>query len=121
LPATLSPAFLQETRLPVLFTELELEFLKRRFDIQFGEAPAVTDGILLKTWKSGPEKGRPKIPSAVKSLLDRNLVIVVSAEGRMPVAKFTEAGLSALSYVLEKDHVFSSARFLHLRGQIKAG
>lgn len=103
-----------------LFTEVELEFLKRRFDVQFGEAPAVLDGILLKTWKSGSEKGQPKIPTAVKSLLDRNLMIVISAEGRMPVAKFTDAGLSALAVVLEKDHVFSNARFQHLRSQLKA-
>ena len=103
-----------------LFTEVELEFLKRRFDVQFGEAPAVLDGVLLKTWKSGSEKGRPKIPVAVQSLLDRNLMIVISAEGRMPVAKFTETGLSALAYVLEKDHVFSNGRFPHLRSQLKA-
>lgn len=101
------------------FTEAELEFLKRRFDVQFGEAPEILDGILLRTWKSGEEKGKPKLPAAVKSLVGRNLMIVVSAEGRMPVAKFTDDGLSALVHVLRSDQIFAAARFQHLRLQLK--
>ena len=102
------------------FTEAELDFLKRRFDVQFGEAPAILDGILLKTWKSGAEKGKPKLPAAIKSLQERNLMVVISTNGRMPVAKFTDAGLSALAHVLEKDQVFSATRFRHLRSQLRA-
>lgn len=102
------------------FTEAELTFLKRRLDVQFGEAPSISDGILLKIWKSGLEKGRPKIPDAVKSLIDRKLMVVMSVEGRIPVASFTEEGIRALSLALESDHVFSNARFEHLRSQLKA-
>ena len=80
------------SRLSALFTDVELEFLKRRFDVQFGQAPAVVDEISSKTWKSGPEKGRPKIPTAIAALLNRNLMMI-STEGRMPIAKFTDAGL----------------------------
>ena len=47
-------------------------------------------------------------------------MVVISPEGKMPVAKFTEAGLSALAHLLETDHVFSTARFQHLRSQLKA-
>lgn len=115
----MSAAF-EESRLSAPFTEAELEFLKRRFDVQFGEAPVILDGILLKIWKSGPEKGKPKLPAAVKSLLERNLLIVISAEGRMPVAKFTDTGLTALGQVLEQDQVFSTTRFQHLRSQLRA-
>ena len=115
----MSAAF-EESRLSAPFTEAELEFLKRRFDVQFGEAPAILDGILLKIWKSGPEKGRPKLPAAVRSLSARNLMIVISAEGRMPVAKFTDMGLNALRQVLEQNQVFSNARFQHLRSQLRA-
>ena len=100
------------------FSEAELEFLKRRFDVQFGEAPAILDGMLLKTWKSGPEKGKPRLPAAVKSLIGRDLMVVVSVEGRIPVAKFTDAGLSALACLLEHDQVFSTERFRHLRSQL---
>jgi len=115
----MSAAF-QESRLSAPFTEAELEFLKRRFDVQFGEAPAILDGVMLKMWKSGPEKGRPKLPAAVKSLLERNLMVVISTEGRMPVAKFTDMGLNELAQVLEQDQVFSTARFQHLRSQLRA-
>lgn len=106
--------------MPAPFTEAELEFLKRRFDVQFGEAPAILDGVVLKTWKSGEEKGKPKLPVPLKSLVERNLMIVDSAEGRMPAAKFTEQGLRALAHVLENDQAFSSVRFQHLRSQLKA-
>ncbi len=105
--------------MPAPFTEAELEFLKRRFDVQFGEAPAILDGILLRTWKSGEERGKPRLPAAIKTLVRRNLMIVVSAEGRMPVAKFTDDGLSALVHVLRSDQVFSADRFQHLRSQLK--
>jgi len=101
------------------FTVAELEFLKRRFDIQFGEAPAILDGILLRTWKSGEERGKPKLPVAIKSLVERNLMIVVSGDGRMPVAKFTDDGLNALAHVLRSDQAFSAGRFQHLRSQLK--
>jgi len=101
------------------FTEAELEFLKRRFDVQFGEAPAISDGIVLKTWKSGAEKGKAKLPAAMKSLVERKMMLVVSLEGRMPVARFTDIGLRALAHVLMDDQVFSAARFQHLRSQMK--
>ena len=40
-----------------LFTEVELEFLKRRFDVQFGQAPAVLDGIFVEDVEVWTRKG----------------------------------------------------------------
>jgi hypothetical protein len=100
------------------FTEAELEFLKRRLDVQFGEAPRVRDGIVLKTWKSGPEKGRPRLPEAIKSLIDRGVMAVRFDAGSMPVAVFTETGLDLLRETLRGEHSFSTARFAHLRSEL---
>jgi hypothetical protein len=100
------------------FTEAELEFLKRRLDVQFGEAPSVRDGIILKTWKSGPEKGRPRLPGAITSLVDRGIMAVRFDNGSMPVAVFTEIGLGLLRETLCSDHSFSTSRFAHLRSEL---
>jgi len=59
--------------LPTPFTKTELEFLKRYLEIQFGEVPNLRDGLVLKTWKSGELKGRPKLPAPLQSLVDRSL------------------------------------------------
>jgi hypothetical protein len=104
--------------LPAFFTEVELEFLKRRFEVQFGEAPRVRDGIVLKTWKSGPQKGQPRVPDAVQSLLERGLMEVRSGAGAFPSALFTDAGLETLRQSLLRDDLFSNTRFAHLRAEL---
>jgi hypothetical protein len=100
------------------FTEAELAFLKRRLEVQFGEAPRARDGIVLKTWKSGPEKGKPKLPDAVKSLMERNLVAVISDGRQFPIAVFTSDGLEVLRNAMLMENVFPLSRFAHLRDEL---
>jgi len=105
--------------LPTPFTKTELDYLKRYLEIQFGEVPNLRDGLVLKTWKAGELKGRPKLPAPLQSLVDRSLLAVVTQEGTLPVAVFTEAGLAALTYVVADLQVFPTGRFDHLRSQLQ--
>jgi hypothetical protein len=41
---------------------------------RFGQEPDLASGLFLRTWRDGPQKGQPKIPKAIQSMLDRGLV-----------------------------------------------
>lgn len=105
--------------MPTPFTKTELDFLKRHLEIQFGEVPNLCDGLVLKTWKSGKLKGHPKLPAPLQSLVDRSLLAVVTHDGRLPVAMFTEAGILVLTEVVRDTQLFPSGRFDHLRRQLQ--
>ena len=99
------------------FTPRERELIRREFCRHFGQDPAIADGILLRTWHSGPHRGQPKIPLAVQGLLDRGLVEV--GPGRYgPRTAFTEAGLRELRLLLEDRRAMDPERFAHLRREL---
>ena len=59
--------------------------------MHFGQYPNLADGIFLRTWRGGPQKNEPKVPAAVRTMMDRGLVEIRNTE-RGPRAFFTEAG-----------------------------
>src|SRR3712207_9047343 len=76
------------------FGAAERELIRREMGVRFGQHPHLADGLFLRTWRGGPQKGEPKIPPAVASMLARGLVEI----GRGPFghrAFFTVAGLAA--------------------------
>jgi hypothetical protein len=56
------------------FTPAERDYIRREFDMFFSTFPTVAEGFQLKTWRTGPHAGQPKLPPAARSLLDRGLV-----------------------------------------------
>jgi len=99
------------------FTPRERELIRREFCRHFGQDPSLADGILLRTWHSGPHRGEPKIPLAVQGLLDRGLVEV--GPGRYGSrAFFTEAGLAELRLLLGDRRAMDPERFAHLRREL---
>ena len=99
------------------FTPRERELIRREFCRHFGQDPSLADGILLRTWHSGPHKGEPKIPLAVQGLLDRGLVEV--GRGRYGSrAVFTAAGLAELRALLGDRRAMDPERFAHLRREL---
>ena len=99
------------------FMPRERELIRREFCRHFGQDPSLADGILLRTWHSGPLKGEPKIPLAVQGLLDRGLVEV--GPGRYGSrAFFTAAGLAELRALLEDRRAMDPERFAHLRREL---
>ena len=59
--------------------------------VHFGQPSYLADGILLRSWRSGPEKNQPKLPAAVRSMIERGLVELRSGQ-RGVRGFFTAAG-----------------------------
>ena len=69
--------------LPVSFTAKERELIRHEMDMHFSQYPRLADGIFLRTWRGGPQKSEPKIPPAVRTMMDRGLIeIRTRKEGR---------------------------------------
>lgn len=100
-----------------LFTAAERDLIRREFHPRFGQDPSVADGIMLRTWRGGPNAGQPKLPPAVQSLLARGLV-EVRIDGRWPTAQFTEAGLAALRHLAQDRRALDPARYGHVRREL---
>ena len=107
----------QADRPPSPFTAPERELIRREMGMRFGQYPSLADGLFLRAWRGGPQKGEPKIPPAVASMLARGLVEI----GRGPFghrAFFTEAGLAALRALAADRRAMDPARFAHLRREL---
>ncbi len=107
----------QATRSPSPFTAPERALIRREMGMRFGQYPSLADGPFLRAWRGGPQKGEPKLPPAVQSLLARGLVEI--RPGRLGFrAVFTEAGLVALRLLLRDRRAMDPARFAHLRQEL---
>src|SRR3712207_9326620 len=84
---------------PCPFTAPERELIRREVGLHFGQYPRLADGLFLRTWRGGPQKGEPKLPPAVRTMLERGLVELRTGRGG-PRAVFTAAGLAALRRLL---------------------
>ena len=73
----------------------EREVIRWAFICRFNAAPSLAEGLRVKRWATGPNKGKPKLTAPVQALLDRGLVMIAD-KGYWPHAKFTDRGLRAL-------------------------
>jgi hypothetical protein len=103
--------------LPISFTAQERELIRHEMGIHFSQYPSLADGIFLRSWRGGPQKNQPKIPPAVRTMMDRGLVEIRNTE-RGPHAFFTEAGLQELRRLLLDGRSMDPARFAHLRREL---
>ena len=85
----------QQDRMIAGFTSGERDYIRRELDIFFSTLPSVAEGFHLKTWRGGPDAGKPKLPPTAKGLIARGLMRL-DTEGPFPRLFFTEAGLTAL-------------------------
>jgi hypothetical protein len=53
------------------FTSSERDYIRRELDQFFSTLPSVADGFQIKTWRGGPQAGKPKLPLPAKGLLER--------------------------------------------------
>jgi hypothetical protein len=60
--------------LPASFSLRERALIRQQMSEHFGQHPRLEDGIFLRIWRGGPQKGQPKIPPAVQSMIARGLV-----------------------------------------------
>src|SRR5215470_4448241 len=96
------------------FDAREREFIRREFGVHFGQPSYLADGILVRTWRSGPEKNQPKLPPAVLSMIERGLVELRSGP-RGVRGFFTEAGTAALRQLVADRRLMNPKTFAHLR------
>jgi hypothetical protein len=99
------------------FTPGERDYIRRELDMFFSTLPTVAEGFQLKTWRGGPEAGRPKVPPVGRSLVDRGLMRLDTSE-RLPRLFFTEAGLVELRVMIANRRLADPKRFAHVRQEL---
>ena len=106
-------------RPPSPFTAPERDLIRRELGVRFTTYPSIADGILLRTWRAGPQAGQPKLPPAIQSMVQRGLVEVrAGGHPRLPRAFFTEAGVDALRQLARDRRAMDPARFAHVRREL---
>src|SRR3954465_8515858 len=83
------------------FTPPERDLIRLELMPRFGQEPDLANGLFLRTWRAGPQKGQPKIPKAIQTMLDRGLVKIGTNPMGRAAAFFTEAGIEALRRLLQ--------------------
>ena len=99
------------------FTTAERDYIRRNLDQFFSTLPTVADGFLLKTWRSGPQAGQPKVPLPAKGLIERGLMQIDSTQ-RWPRLLFTEAGLGALRTMMRDRRLADPEKYAHVRQEL---
>ena len=99
------------------FTAGERDYIRRELDMFFSTLPSVAEGFHLKTWCSGPDAGKPKLPPTAKGLIARGLMRLDS-EGHFPRLFFTEAGLTALRAMMTDRRLADPKKFAHVRQEL---
>ena len=106
---------------PSPFTPQERDLIRLELMPRFGQEPELANGLFLRTWRGGPQKGEPKISKAMQGMLDRGLLEIRTNPMGRQAAFFTEAGLAALRLLLEDRRAMDPERFDHLRRQLGVG
>jgi hypothetical protein len=101
-----------------VFTAPEREFIRHELAQHFGSYPAVAEGLLLRTWRGGPQAGQPKLPPAVQTMLARDLVEIRIVQPPWPRAFFTAAGLAALRQLAANRRSLDPIRYAHVRREL---
>ena len=99
------------------FTPSERAYIRTELDIFFSTLPTVAEGFLLKTWRGGPDRGKPKLSPVAKGLLDRGLMRLDTSE-RLPRLIFTETGLAALHAMMSDRRLADPKKFAHIRQEL---
>jgi hypothetical protein len=100
------------------FTRQERDLIRLELMPRFGQDPDLANGLFLRIWHSGPNKGEPKIPKAIQTMLDRGLVRIGTTPMGRPAALFTETGLEGLRLLLQDRRVMDEERFGYLRREL---
>ena len=100
------------------FTQQERDLIRLELMPRFGQEPDLANGLFLRTWRDGPQKGQPKIPKAIQTMLDRGLVEIRPNPMGRSAAFFTEAGLNALRHLLRNSRAMDSERYDYLRREL---
>ena len=99
------------------FTAGERDYIRRELDMFFSTLPSVAEGFQLKTWRGGPDAGKPKLPPTAMGLIARGLMRLDN-EGHFPRLFFTEAGLTGLRAMMTDRRLVDPKKFAHVRQEL---
>jgi 2-hydroxychromene-2-carboxylate isomerase len=99
------------------FAPGERDYIRRELDMFFSTLPTVAEGFQLKTWRGGPEAGKPKLSPVAKGLVERGLMRLDTGQ-RLPRLFFTEAGLVALRTMMTDRRLADPKKFAHVRQEL---
>jgi hypothetical protein len=111
------PMSKMQTAPPAGFTPGEREYIRRELDMFFSTLPSVAEGFQLKTWRGGPEAGRPKLSPSARGLLERGLMRLDTSQ-RLPRLFFTDAGLAELRRMMADRRLADPKKFAHIRQEL---
>ncbi|MCB8883897.1 hypothetical protein ACELLULO517_26865 [Acidisoma cellulosilytica] len=114
-PVSLPPASPAPT-----FTTGERALIRQAFGLHFGQYPRVADGIFLRVWRGGLEAGQPKLPPAVKSMVERQL-LEIRPMAPWPRAFFTKSGLAALRALAADSRHLDPKAYGHIAREMAEG
>lgn len=117
----MSPPIAPQPADPAPFTAAERSLIRSEFRAHGGQTYPLDDGIWLHRWAGGPHKGQPKLNrTAIRTLLERGLVEIVDPPGRLPFARFTDAGLLALRHMARDRRSLPPDQYAHLLAELDA-
>jgi hypothetical protein len=99
------------------FAPLERDYIRRELNMFFSTYPTVADGFSLRTWRGGPQAGKPKLPPAAKTLLERGLMRLDTSQ-RLPRLFFTDEGLATLRTMMMDRRIADPKKFAHVRHEL---
>ena len=106
-----------QNRLIARFTAGERDFIRRALDRFFSTLPTVAEGIMLKTWRGGPNAGQPKVPPVAQGLIARGLLRLDTSQ-RLPTLFFTDEGIAALRAMMRDGRLADPETFAHIRQEL---
>lgn len=99
------------------FTPGERDYIRRELHQFFSTLPSAAEGFLLKTWRSGPDAGNPKLPLPAQGLVERGLMRI-DANKRLPRLVFTATGMAALRTMMRDTRLANPLKFAHIRQEL---
>ena len=106
---------------PAPFTAAERHLIRAEFRARGGQPYPLDEGLWLHRWAGGPQKGQPKLDrTAIRTLLERDLIKIVDPPGRLPFARFTRAGLDALRRMAQDRRSLPPDPYAHRLAELDA-
>jgi 2-hydroxychromene-2-carboxylate isomerase len=106
-----------QTEPVAVFTAGERNYIRGELDLVFSTLPTVAEGFQLKTWRGGPDAGKPKLSPIARGLVERGLMRLDTSQG-FPRLFFTEAGLAGLRAMMADRRLADPKTFAHVRREL---
>jgi hypothetical protein len=107
----------RQTAMIAGFTFRERDYIRGELDQFFSTLPTVANGFHLKTWRGGPQAGKPKLPLPAKGLVERGLMQLDTTQ-HWPRLFFTATGLAALRTMMRDPRLADPVKFAHIRQEL---